>query len=144
MTDKPKIGLATIVKKNGLILIGKRINSHGHNTWCFPGGHLEKYESFLECGKRELEEETGLIEGIDIKYKHKNPSLITNDFFKTENKHYITLFLEAEQISNKFPKILEPHKCEKWAYMSWKKIKEKNNLFLPLQNLIKQGYNPQE
>lgn len=142
MKERPKIGIATIVKKDDLILIGRRINSHGNKTWAFPGGHLEKYESFIDCASRETKEETGLIEGIDIKYTSLNPIAITNDLFKEDNKHYITLFMEAQQISNKFPKIMEPNKCEKWTYMPWEKILKEKQIFLPIYNLIKQGFNP--
>jgi 8-oxo-dGTP diphosphatase len=144
MDDRPKIGIATIVKSNELILFGKRKNSHGNGTWSFPGGHLEKYESFIECAKRELEEETGLIYEKDVKYLSNKPIAITNDFFKKENKHYITLFLEAKTISEKFPQVMEPEKMHSWEYFSWKKIlnTKKDSLFLPIQNLINQGYKP--
>jgi 8-oxo-dGTP diphosphatase len=141
--QRPKIGLTTIVIKNGLILIGKRKNSHGEGTWNFPGGHLEYLESFIDCAKRELYEETGLIADEDVKYISNQPVAITNDFFKEENKHYITLHLQAKQISKKFAKIIEPDKCECWEYTHWNNlIKGKDKLFLPLQNLIKQNYNP--
>ena len=141
--QRPKVGLATIVKAGGLILIGERINSHGHLTWCFPGGHLEKFESFIDCAKRELSEETGLIEGEDVRYVSENPVAITNDFLREEDKHYITLFLQAEQISGKFAKVMEPKKCNFWEYTHWDNIlKGKYELFLPIKNLIKQDYNP--
>ena len=51
---RPKVGLAVIVYKDGKILMGKRIGSHGVNTWSFPGGHLEFLETFEECAKREV------------------------------------------------------------------------------------------
>lgn len=142
--NKPRIGIATIVKAGGLILIGQRINSHGNGTWSFPGGKLEKFESFYDCAKRELFEETGLIEGKDVRYLSKMPIAITNDFFKEENLHYITLFLKAEQISGKFAEVKERDKCKCWEYAHWDNIinEKKAQLFLPIQNLIKQNYNP--
>ena len=39
--NRPKVGLGVFVFKDNKFLIQKRINSHGHNTWCLPGGHLE-------------------------------------------------------------------------------------------------------
>ena len=108
---KPEVGVATIVKANGLIVFGHRIAPHGYGTWAFPGGGLEKFESFYECSKRELYEETGFEEGRDIIYLNKNPIAITNDFFIDEDKHYITLFLEAKQISSNLPIIKEKDKC---------------------------------
>ena len=59
--DRPKIGVAVIVKKKDKVLLGKRISLHGKGSWGFPGGHLEFCESIEECAKRETKEETGLI-----------------------------------------------------------------------------------
>lgn len=140
----PKVGIATIVKSRGLILLGQRVNSIGHGTWSFPGGKLEKFETFFECAKRELYEETGLLENRDVIYLNKNPLAITNDLFKEEGEHYITLFLEAEQISKKFAEVKEKNKCKCWEYVHWEDIinKKYDPLFLPIQNLIKQEYTP--
>ncbi len=140
----PRVGIATIVKAGGLILIGQRISSLGNNTWSFPGGKLEKFESIYDCAKRELYEETGLVEGKDVKYFGENPIAITNDFFIEENKHYITLFLKAEQISSKIAEVIEKDKQKIWEYTHWDNILngKYNPLFLPVQNLIKQKYNP--
>ena len=57
----PRVGLAVIIKKEGKVLLGKRKNSHGNNTWNFPGGHLEFGEDFEDCALREVKEETGLL-----------------------------------------------------------------------------------
>lgn len=143
--EKPKVGLATIlINKDNLILLGKRINSHGHDTLCFPGGNLEYFEKLITCGERELYEETGLKNGIDVRYLSENAIALTNDIFKEENKHYITLFMLAKQISNKEPRIMEPQKCSGWSYKNWDEILKlkRDDLFLPIQNLIKQGFNP--
>ena len=41
-TGMPRIGVAVIVIRDGLVLIGRRRStSHGDATWQFPGGHLE-------------------------------------------------------------------------------------------------------
>ena len=48
--------------KAGVILINKNkiglIYRDNHNDYSFPKGHLEEYESLLECAIRETEEET--------------------------------------------------------------------------------------
>jgi 8-oxo-dGTP diphosphatase len=41
MVKRPLIGVAVIVMKDDRVLLGKRKNSHGADTWAFPGGHLE-------------------------------------------------------------------------------------------------------
>lgn len=135
MTETPKVGIGVIIVKDNKVLIGKRIGSHGKNTWSFPGGHLEKFETFKSCALREIKEETNL----DIELESENPVAITNDMFNEENKHYITLFLKAK-IKSGEPKIMEPNKCLGWKWIEWDKLPK--NLFLPIKNLIKQNYNP--
>jgi 8-oxo-dGTP diphosphatase len=129
---RPKVGVAVIVVKDSKVLLGKRMNSHGSGTWQFPGGHLEFGEPIKDCAKRELFEETGLtIRNIKL-------GPYTNDIFKTEQKHYITLFVIADYDSGVLT-VKEPKKCEKWGWFSWSQLPEPK--FLPIQNLIKQKFN---
>lgn len=48
---RPSIGVGVIVRNNDRVLIGRRKNSHGVDTWGFPGGHLEFGESVFDCAK---------------------------------------------------------------------------------------------
>jgi 8-oxo-dGTP diphosphatase len=131
----PRVGLAVILIKNESVLLGKRRGSHGADKWAFPGGHLEYLESFEKCATREVEEETRL----KVRLIDKNPSAVTNDYFKQDNKHYITLFLRAKYEGGN-PVIAEPEKCSEWEWFNWNKLP--SNLFVPVKNLIKQNYNP--
>lgn len=131
--NRPKVGVGVIVIKEGKILLGKRKGSHGEGSWSFPGGHLEFNESLEDCAKRELEEETG------ITVKNIQKFTYTNDIFPKEEKHYITCFVKADYDYGE-AKILEPDKCEKWDWFEWDKMPEP--LFIPLQNLLKEGINP--
>jgi len=133
MEDRPKIGLGVIIIKNNKVLLGKRKNSHGEGSWCFPGGHLEFNEEIEECGKREVLEETG------IKIKNIKLGPFTNDIFKKEGKHYVTLFLIADYSSGKV-RVMETDKCEKWEWFEWDNLPKPP--FLPIQNLLKQKFNP--
>ncbi|MCX6746735.1 MAG: NUDIX hydrolase [Candidatus Pacearchaeota archaeon] len=135
MTGKPKVGLGVIIQKEDKVLLLKRKGSHGAGEWSFPGGHLEFFETFERCAKRETKEETGL----DVELVKKDPIAITNDLFNEENKHYITLYMEARYISGE-PKILESEKCEDMGWFDWNNLPRP--LFLPIQNLIKQKYVP--
>lgn len=54
----PKVGVGIMVMKNGKVLLGKRKGSHGTGKYAWPGGHMEHMESFEECAKREVREET--------------------------------------------------------------------------------------
>lgn len=131
----PKVGVAAIILRNNTVLLGKRIGAHGADTWSFPGGHLEFNESLIDCAIREAKEETDL----NISIISDNPVAITNDFFEKDQKHYITIYMLAKHIDGE-PKITEPEKCQGWEWFSWNALP--SNLFLPVRNLIKQGYNP--
>jgi 8-oxo-dGTP diphosphatase len=133
--NRPKVGVGTIIFNDGKVLLGLRTGSHGEGTWCFPGGHLEGGESFYDCAVRETREETGL----EVKVVEEL-SVATNDIF-SEEKHYVTVFVRASYLGGE-PKIMEPEKCKEWRWFDWNDLP--NNLFLPIQNLIKQGYNPFE
>lgn len=131
--NRPKVGVGVCVVKDGKVLLGQRLNAHGDGTWSFPGGHLEFGESFEDCAKREVVEETSI--GIS------EPTLITctNDIFKKENKHYITIYMKADWISGK-PQAVEPDKMVEWEWFEWDNLP--SPLFLPIQNLIKTGFIP--
>lgn len=133
MTDRPKVGVGVIIIKDNRVLMGKRKGSHGAASWNFPGGHLELNESIEDCAKRET------LEEADIEIGEIKPAAFTNDIFENESKHYITLFVTAKYISGE-AKIMEPGKCDGWDWFDWNNLP--SPLFLPIQNLLKQNYNP--
>jgi 8-oxo-dGTP diphosphatase len=131
MIKRPYIGIGVIINRNGKILLGKRRNAHGAGSWCCPGGHLEVWESFEACARREVSEETGLeIENIRC-------GPYTNDRFTAEDKHYVTLFMLADCPHGQ-PRRREPEKCERWDWFSAGALPRP--LFLPLKNLLADGY----
>lgn len=58
-----------------------------------PGGHLEHGEDVFACAERETLEETGLVVKAD-----RIPT-ITNDVFKVEAKHYITIYVLCDMVN---------------------------------------------
>lgn len=128
ITNFPRIGLGVLIfNSSNQILLGKRKNAHGASSWGPPGGHLEFGESLEACVIRETLEETGLI--------IKNPKFlaITNDIFKAENKHYVSIFMKAHIGNTQIVQNLEPHKVEYWGWFHLKNLPE--HLFLPLKQL---------
>ncbi|HDP73877.1 MAG TPA: NUDIX domain-containing protein [Candidatus Woesearchaeota archaeon] len=133
MQERPRTGVGVIVVKDRKVLLGKRKNAHGEGCWSFPGGHLELYEDVEECAAREVMEETG------ISIKNSRKAAFTNDIFEKEQKHYVTLFIVSDFASGEVF-VKEPDKCEKWEWFHWDDLPEP--LFIPIRNLLKQGYNP--
>jgi 8-oxo-dGTP diphosphatase len=134
MVDKfVRVGVGVIIKKDNKVLIGTRKNAHGEGTYSLPGGHLEFNEKVEDCAIRETMEEVGItIKNIEM-------ASFTNDMFVKEDKHYITLFVTCDYDEGEV-RVMEPDKCEGWQWVEWDKTPEP--LFIPLQHLIEQKYNP--
>jgi 8-oxo-dGTP diphosphatase len=125
--DRPQVGLAVIVEKDGKVLLLKRKGSHGEGTWAPPGGHLEFGESLEECAARETLEETEVVIG-DVEF-----IAITNDLFPAEQKHYLTVWLRAAYRSGQ-ASAAYPDKVAQVSWMSWDALPEQ--LFIPFENLL--------
>ena len=133
MDKIPRVGIGVIIRNKGKVLLIKRKNSHGDGTWAFVGGHLEFGESPEVCAKREVFEE------VEIKIKNPRVTVFTNDFFKKEKKHYITIYVLADFDGGEV-KIKEPNKVEKFGWFKWRSFP--SPLFIPLKNLRKTRFNP--
>ncbi len=129
MNNRPFIGVGVLIlNKNNQLLLGKRKASHGMHTWSAPGGHLEFGESFEDCAKREVLEETGL----DIEAPQY--LAVTNDFFEKENKHYVTILMIVHYPENQIVQNCEPHKTEKWEWYELDDLPQP--LFMSIDKLI--------
>ncbi len=128
MKNHPQVGIGVLIFKGPRLLLGKRQRAHGAYSWGPPGGHLEFGESFEDCGRREVNEETGFILSglhfIDL----------TNDIFLEENKHYVSVFLSATCPLGQSLQNREPEKIAAWDWFDPGALPER--LFLPLQNLL--------
>jgi 8-oxo-dGTP diphosphatase len=111
---RPFVGVALIVHRKGRdeILFGLRKGDHGPGTWSVPGGHLEHGEDPIDCARRELLEETGLVVG-NVRVYEELPYVST---VFPNGRHYITLYFEADYYDQPDPVTLEPDKCERWEW----------------------------
>lgn len=130
--NKPKVGVAVIIVKEGKVLLGKRKDTYSAETWGFPDGYLEFNESIEECAKRAVVDETGM------KIKNLREGIFTNDIFKKENKHYVTCFVVCEYDSGKL-ETKNPEKYYEWNWFDWHKLPKP--LFRPVKNYILKEYN---
>ncbi|HSX23623.1 MAG TPA: NUDIX domain-containing protein [Candidatus Saccharimonadales bacterium] len=130
-----RVGVGVCVFKDGKVLMGLRgpLCAQGSGSWSPPGGKLDFGESFEDCARRETLEEAGIT--------ISKPTFVTctNDIFKEDNKHYITIYMRADWISGK-PRELEPGKMGGWTWYEWTQLPEQ--LFFPFSNLLGTGFKP--
>lgn len=128
MNDKNVgVGIAVFVMKDGKFLMMQRQGSHGAGTWAPPGGRLEFGESFEDTARREVREETGL-EIKNIKF-----GAVTNDHFKDEGKHFVTIWVLSDWVSG-IEEIREPEKCAELRWCTFEDLPE--TLFFPWEQLF--------
>ncbi|MBL0173370.1 MAG: NUDIX domain-containing protein [Gemmatimonadaceae bacterium] len=128
-----RIGVGILVVRDGCVLLGERLGSHGAGTWAPPGGHLEDGEDIAACAARELREETGLLLGD----WHAGPWSV--DAFPEIGRRYVTLFLVADRLDGE-PQLCEPDKCAQWRWFPWTDLP--SPLFSPLASLVASGQRP--
>eukprot|EP00980_Cylindrotheca_fusiformis_P022848 scaffold9846_cov122-Cylindrotheca_fusiformis.AAC.1 len=139
MSEVVRVGVGVFIKDPSnpkRVICGIRKGSHGAGSLALPGGHLEMYETWEDCAKREVHEETGLAL-VGVKFGH-----VTNDPMPSESKHYVTIFMLATWSDGQTrPKTMEPNKCEGWASYSWEELEDlqaQGKLFGPLDRLVQE------
>ena len=125
--ERPSVGAATVVLRDGKILIG-RDTRKGEEAYGVPGGHWESGETLKECAAREVKEESGVT--------CENVTLISvYDFYREDKqKSYVSIGMKADYVSGDLTNQVEEGRME-W---SWYTPEEalKLNLFAPDRVLI--------
>ena len=124
--ERPKVGIGVIVVRDEKILLGERLTSHGSGTFTIPGGHLEFGETFEETARREVEEETGLI-NIEV----KGVVSLGNDI--VYDKHYVSIGVLTQSLEGE-PSNAEPEKSKNWKWYDANNLPE--GIFLPSKKVI--------
>lgn len=131
---KVGVGVGVIILRDGRVLFGKRhINKdkadselRGEGTWTMPGGKLEYNEEIIECAKREVKEETGIIlNGVKV-------ICINND--KNEHSHFVTIGLFCDDFKGS-AQVLEPDEITEWKWFSLNELP--SPMFFPSKKLVK-------
>ncbi len=128
MSNAPGVGVAVLIEQNGRLLMLRRSGVElGAGAWGVPGGHLDFGETPEQCAIREAHEETGVtVDGIRFVG-------ITNDVFRDDGLHYITIWMRANSQSGE-PAVTAPEESDQVGWFAWDALP--GPLFLPLQNLI--------
>jgi 8-oxo-dGTP diphosphatase len=57
---RPSLGVSTLVRREGAVLLVRRARPPLQGQWALPGGHVERGERLAEAAAREVREETGV------------------------------------------------------------------------------------
>lgn len=79
-----------VVRKGEILLVKHKKASKQY--WVLPGGRLEYGETFVECGVREVREETGL----DVEFERY--LFLSEAISPDRSRHIVNIFLEARVI----------------------------------------------
>ena len=120
-----KIGCEVFLRDGNLLLLGKRKNCYGAETWGLPGGHLEYGETLDECARRELKEELG----IEV------PVLLLKTIVNNidERGHYVHMSFEAKEFSGLI-QCMEPDLCYEWKWFSLDNLPK--DIFKPHRKIL--------
>jgi 8-oxo-dGTP diphosphatase len=107
---------------NCRIYAGIRRSSHGAGTLALPGGHLELYETWEDCARREVKEEMN-VELENVQFIH-----VTNDPMHDEEKHYVTIFMAGRLAEDAVVTNMETNKCDGWQAFSLDELRNLSTL----------------
>lgn len=129
-----KIGIGVMILDENKILLGHRSKNkkdtggiYEVDCWTLPGGKQEYCETFWECARREVKEETNLdIDNLEL-------FGISDDI--QPDRHYITIHIIAKKHSGEL-KIMEPTKEDEWKWFDFNNLPE--NLYTPSKKFIEE------
>ena len=129
-----KVGRGVMILDDNKVLLGHRSKDKKDtggifeiDCWTLPGGKQEYFETFFECAKREVKEETNLEIG-ELKLFGAADDI-------QPDRHYITLHIIAKKHSGEL-KVMEPTKEDRWEWFNLDKLPQ--NLYSPSKKFIEE------
>ena len=129
-----KVGIGVMILDDNKVLLGHRSKDKKDtggifeiDCWTLPGGKQEYFETFFECAKREVKEETNLEIG-ELKLFGAADDI-------QPDRHYIPLHIIAKKHSGEL-KVMEPTKEDRWEWFDLDKLPQ--NLYSPSKKFIEE------
>jgi 8-oxo-dGTP diphosphatase len=122
--ERPVLGVIAVVRRGDQVLLAQRSRGTYSGKWGFPGGHLERGESVIDGGMRELMEETGVaaeprrvLTHVDVIGRGDDGAVLF---------HYVLLPVLADWVSG------EGVAADDAAAVRWITLEEMRNGVVPL------------
>jgi len=87
--QRPQLGVSTLVRRGGSVLLVRRGRPPLAELWAFPGGRVEFAESLADAAAREVLEETAVTVAIDGPVDHAE--IILRDATGKPERHYVLI-----------------------------------------------------
>ncbi len=107
--DFPGVGCGLVIRRDGKLLLYKRVRPPEAGHWSIVGGKVDHMEQSVVAARREAEEETGLSIGA-VGFHCVSEQIIPED-----GQHWLSLIYITDDIQGE-PQLTEP---DKLSDMGW-------------------------
>ncbi|MCB1486271.1 MAG: NUDIX hydrolase [Bauldia sp.] len=92
----PLLGVSTVVRRDGMVLLIERAKPPYEKIWAFPGGAVEFGESLAVAAAREVLEETGIVVEIGAPIDHAE--ILPSPESATVGGHYVLVVFDGRPV----------------------------------------------
>lgn len=108
---EPRCGCGAVIRRDGKILLVKRLSAPEANHWGLPGGKIDWLEPVETAVIREVREELGIEIG------NLRLLCVVDQIDPEAQEHWIAPVYETEDFEHE-PRIIEPHKHEAMGWFA--------------------------
>ncbi len=120
--DFPGVGSGLVIRRDGKVLLYKRVKAPEAGHWSIVGGKVDHMEAAAVAAKREACEETGLVIG-DIAFLCTSEQIIAED-----GQHWLSLIYVTDDIEGE-PSLTEPDKLSDMGWFAMDELPAPLSLF---------------
>lgn len=120
--DFPGVGCGLVIKRDGKVLLCRRMKSPEADHWSIPGGKVDHLEPAFEAARREATEETGLKIG-DVSFLCTTEQIIPQD-----RQHWVAFIYVTENATGEAV-LTEPDKIAELGWFDLDNLPEPMSVF---------------
>ena len=120
--DFPGVGSGLVIRRDGQVLLCKRLKAPEAGHWSIPGGKVDHLEPAIDAARREAEEETGLKIG-SLTFLCTSEQIISKD-----RQHWVSLIYVTDDVHGK-ETLTEPDKLSAIGWFDLDKLPQPLSVF---------------